>query len=118
MDYFAKEFLKKHKTAQDPRNNARSLAKLTLESEAVKKALSLGATASFGVDSLSDGIDFTATINRTRFELLSTKIFGSMSRLVLSVVAKAGLDPMDVQESILSGGQSHTPRIARTLQTA
>jgi molecular chaperone DnaK (HSP70) len=117
-DYFAKEFLKKHKTAEDPRNNARALAKLTLESEAVKKSLSLGSSASFSVESLSGGIDFTSTINRTRFELLGNKIFAALTRLVLSTVAKAGLDPLDVSEIILSGGSSHIPRISTNLKSA
>jgi molecular chaperone DnaK (HSP70) len=117
-DYFAKEFLKKHKSADDPRENARSLAKLGMESEAVKKALSLGATANFSVESLASGIDYTATVNRTRYELLGSKIFAAITRLVLSTVEKAGLDPLDISEVILSGGSSHTPRIAKNLQTA
>ncbi|KAF2675542.1 HSP70-domain-containing protein [Microthyrium microscopicum] len=117
VEYFAKEFLKKNKSAEDPRNNARSLAKLTLESEAVKKALSLGGSANFSVESLSSGIDFTATINRTRYELLAGKIFAAISRLVLSVVAKAGLDPLDISDVIMSGGSSHTPRLARNMQS-
>ena len=45
MDYFAKEFIKKHKSAGDPRENDKAMAKLKLESEAVKKALSIGTTA-------------------------------------------------------------------------
>jgi len=118
IDYFAKEFLKKNKSAADPRENARSLAKLTLESEAVKKALSLGTSASFSVESLSSGIDFTATINRTRYELLGAKIFTAINRIVLEVVQKAGLDPMDVDDVILTGGSSHTPKIARGIQGA
>lgn len=115
IEYFAKEFLKKNKTADDPRENPRSLAKLSLESEAVKKALSLGATASFSAESLASGIDFTATVNRTRYELLATKVFGAITRLVLSTVEKAGLEPLDISEVILSGGTSHTPRIAKNL---
>jgi len=118
IDYFSKEFLKKHKSAEDPRNNSRSLAKLKLESEAVKKALSLSSTASFSVESLSSGIDFTASINRTRFELLATKHFASITRLITNAVSKAQLDPLDVSEIILSGGTSHTPRIATNLQSA
>jgi molecular chaperone DnaK (HSP70) len=118
VDYFAKEFLKKHKSADDPRENPRSLAKLTLESEAVKKALSLGATANFSAESLSSGIDYTATVNRTRYELLGSKIFAAITRLVLSTVEKAGLDPLDISEVILSGGTSHTPRIAKNLAGA
>lgn len=114
MDYIGKEFLKKHKI--DPRDNERSLAKLKLESENVKKALSLGASASFSVESLANGIDFSMSINRTRFELLGSKIFSGFTRLVSNIVGKADLDVLDVDEIILSGGSSHTPKIAQSLQ--
>ncbi|KAI9655846.1 MAG: Hsp70 protein that interacts with Zuo1p [Bathelium mastoideum] len=114
MDYFAKEFIKKHKT--DPRKSERSLAKLKLESEATRKALSLGATASFSVESLADGLDFTATVNRTRYELLANKVFASVVRLIEGAVQKAELDVLDIDEIILAGGTSHTPKIASTLQ--
>lgn len=118
MDYFAKEFLKKNKSAEDPRENRRSLAKLKLESEAVKKALSLSSTASFSVESLSSGIDFTASINRSRYELLATKHFASITRLIMHTIDKAHLDPLDISEVILAGGTAHTPRIATNVQNA
>jgi molecular chaperone DnaK (HSP70) len=118
MDHFAKEFLKKNKSAEDPRQNQRSLAKLKLESEAVKKALSLSTTASFGVESLSSGVDFTASINRSRFELLATKQFASITLLITNAIAKADLDPLDISEIILAGGTAHTPRIATNVQNA
>ena len=114
VDHFAKEFIKKHKA--DPRKNERSLAKLKLESEATRKALSLGASASFSIESLADGIDFTATVNRTRYELLANKVFGSFTRLIDGAVQKAELDVLDIDEVILSGGTSHTPKIASNLQ--
>lgn len=116
IDYFSKEFMKKHKT--DPRANERSLAKLKLESEAVKKALSLGQSATFSVESLADGVDYTCTVNRTRFELLANKHLASLTRLALHAVEKAELDPLDISEIILAGGSSHTPKIARNLQSA
>lgn len=96
IDHFAKEFIKKHK--KDPREDARGLAKLTLESEATKKALSIGANASISIESLLDGIDFTSTINRTRYELLSNKVFAGITRLIESAVKKADLDILDVDE--------------------
>ncbi|KAK0628588.1 HSP70-domain-containing protein [Bombardia bombarda] len=113
INHFAKEFIKKHKI--DPRENARSLAKLTAESEATKKALSLGTNASFSVESLAEGIDFQSTINRLRFETVARPVFEGFSRLVESVIKKAGLDVLDVDEVILSGGTAHTPRIASNL---
>jgi molecular chaperone DnaK (HSP70) len=96
MDYVAKDFIKKHKT--DPRKDERSLAKLKLESEATKKALSLGSSATFSVESLLDGIDFTSTINRTRYDLLASKVFGQFTALIQQAVTKAELDLLDVDE--------------------
>ena len=96
IDHFAKEFIKKHKT--DPRQNARSLAKLKLEAEATKKALSLGGNASCSIESLADGIDFSSTVNRTRYELLAGKVFGGFTRLIEEAVRKADLDILDIDE--------------------
>ncbi|PGH09883.1 hypothetical protein AJ79_05610 [Helicocarpus griseus UAMH5409] len=115
IDHFAKEFIKKHKT--DPRENARSLAKLKLESELTKKALSLGSNATLSVESLANGVDFSSTVNRTRYELLSGKVFSSFTKLIEESVKKAELDILDIDEVILCGGTSHTPKIARLVQS-
>ncbi|KAL8718463.1 MAG: hypothetical protein Q9225_004411 [Loekoesia sp. 1 TL-2023] len=117
IDHFAKEFLKKNKNSTDPRQNPRGLAKLKLEAEATKRALSIGATASLSVESLSDGLDFSSTINRTRYEMLASKIFASSTHLIQEAVQKADLDILDINEVILSGGTSHTPRIASNLRS-
>ncbi|QIW98580.1 hypothetical protein AMS68_004098 [Peltaster fructicola] len=115
IDYAAKEFLKKHKSAEDPRKNEKSLAKLKLESEAVKKALSIGASANFSIESLSGGYDFSLTVNRTRFELLANKTLASFVSLIQSAIKKADLDILDVDTILLSGGTSHVPKIASLL---
>ena len=99
IDHFAKEFIKKNKT--DPRENARSLAKLKLECEATKKALSLGGNATISIESLADGIDFSSNINRTRYELLASKIFAGFTRLVEGTVKKAELDVLDIDQVCL-----------------
>lgn len=117
IDHFAKEFLKKNKSSTDPRSSPRGLAKLKLEAEAAKRALSIGATASLSVESLSDGLDFSSTINRTRYEMLAAKTFASFTKLMEEAVHKADLDILDISEVILSGGTSHTPRIASNLRS-
>ncbi|GLI73783.1 Hsp70 protein that interacts with Zuo1p [Penicillium ochrochloron] len=111
IDHFAKEFIKKHKT--DPREDARGLAKLKLEGEGTRKALSLSANAQLSIESLVDGIDYGSTVNRTRFELLSNKVFAQFTGLIEQVVKKAELDVLDIDEVIFSGGASHTPKIAQ-----
>lgn len=115
MDHFAKEFMKKHNT--DPRSNARSLAKLRQESENTKRALSLSANAQFSVESLADGLDFSSTINRIRYEMVGRRVFEGFNRLVEGAIKKAGLDVLDVDEVIMCGGTSHTPRIANNLRS-
>ncbi|KAL4920945.1 Hsp70 protein-domain-containing protein [Aspergillus aurantiobrunneus] len=111
IDHFAKEFIKKHKT--DPRENARGLAKLKLEGEATRRALSLGTNATLSIESLTDGIDYGSTINRTRYELLANKVFSQFTDLIEKVIKKAELDVLDIDEVIFSGGVSHTPKIAQ-----
>jgi molecular chaperone DnaK (HSP70) len=96
IDHFAKEFMKKHKT--DPREDARGLAKLKLEGEGTRKALSLSANAQLSIESLVDGIDYGSTVNRTRFELLSNKVFAQFTGLIEQVVKKAELDVLDIDE--------------------
>ncbi|RAL62098.1 hypothetical protein DID88_002584 [Monilinia fructigena] len=114
MDHFSKEFIKWNSI--DPRENARSLAKLKLEAEATKKALSIGTNSNFSVESLAEGIDFSSTINRLRYETIGRKVFDGFNRLIESVVKKAGLDALEIDEVILSGGTSHTPKIASNVQ--
>ncbi|KAK0110994.1 Hsp70 protein that interacts with Zuo1p [Cadophora gregata] len=113
QDHFSKEFIKWNTT--DPRENARSLAKLKQESEATKRALSIGTNANFSVESLAEGIDFASTINRLRYETIARKVFEGFNRLIEGVVKKAGLDVLDIDEVILSGGTSHTPKIASNM---
>lgn len=113
MDHFAKEFMKQHNV--DPREKAKSLAKLKAESEATKKSLSRSNNANFSVESLADGYDFSVTINRLRYEMLGRKVFEGFNRLIEGAIKKAGLDVLDVDEVILAGGTGHTPRIATNL---
>ncbi|TGZ78019.1 HSP70-domain-containing protein [Ascodesmis nigricans] len=113
VEHFAKEFIKKHKS--DPRTNSRALAKLKLESEAVKRTLSIATSAPLAVDSLHDGHDFHSTINRLRFEMLSKKVFDDIVKLAEHTVQKAELDLLDIDTVILSGGTSHIPKIATRL---
>ncbi|KAI5779058.1 Hsp70 protein-domain-containing protein [Geopyxis carbonaria] len=110
VDHFAKEFLKRYKS--DPRENERSLAKLKLEAELVKRTLSISTSSSIGIDSLCEGNDFHSTINRMRYEMAGKKVFDQIVKLVETVVEKAELDLLDIDEVILSGGSSHTPKIA------
>ncbi|CAI4210821.1 unnamed protein product [Parascedosporium putredinis] len=95
IDHFAKEFMKQHNST--------------------KKALSKSNNASFSVESLADGHDFSITINRLRYEMVARKVFEGFNRLIEGAIKKAGLDVLDIDEVVLAGGTGHTPRIAHNL---
>ncbi|KAF3941456.1 hypothetical protein ABW19_dt0209174 [Dactylella cylindrospora] len=115
IDHFSKEFIKKHKS--DPRTNERSLAKLRLESENTKKTLSLSNSAQISIDSLADGFDFHSTVNRLRYDLLSKKLVDQVVGLAETVAKKANVELADINEVILAGGTSHTPKLATRIQS-
>ncbi|POS87674.1 hypothetical protein EPUL_001888, partial [Erysiphe pulchra] len=116
MNHFANEFVKRNGKDFEPLDNPRSKAKLKLESEATRKALSIGSNASFSVESLISGVDFSTTINRYRYETIARKVLEGLNQLIVSAIEKSNLDILEIDEVILSGGISHTPRIASNLQ--
>lgn len=113
MEFFAKEFEKTH--GVDPKKEARAVAKLRAESEAVKKTLSNTTSATFAVESLASGIDFHTSINRLRFELTARPVFNAIAAFVESLVKKAGLDVLDIDEVLLAGGSAFVPKVASTV---
>lgn len=112
-EHFAKEFEKKCKVS--PRENPRSVAKLTAESIVVKKTLSNVQTSTCSIESLADGLDFHTSINRLRYELAAKKPLSDMTAFVESAVTKAGLETLDIDEVLLVGGSSNTPKLAANI---
>ncbi|KAJ8101353.1 heat shock protein 70 family [Lipomyces tetrasporus] len=116
IDHFAKEFEKKH--GIDPRTESvRSLAKLAAEAEVTKKTLSASNSATISIESLAGGFDFHSTINRLRYEMLARKALDNVALFVAELVKKAGLDVLDIDEVVLVGGSSHTPKIASRIES-
>jgi heat shock protein 1/8 len=98
VDYMSKEFIKKNKALKWDPSNHRAVAKLFLEAEVTKRSLSASTSATCAVESLMDGVDFSTTINRTRFDLLCGSIYQSIVDKALEAIEKAGLDPVQVHE--------------------
>lgn len=113
VDHFAKEFKRKNKA--DITKNARSLKRLKAQCERLKKTLSTAATATLEIDSLYDGIDFTATITRARFEELCNDFFLKTMEPVEKVMRDAKIDKSAVDEIVLVGGSTRIPKIQKLL---
>lgn len=113
-EFIAKEFQKKYDT--NPRNNARSLAKLKDAAILARKTLSNVQSATISIESLADGIDYHSTINRLRFELVARNVLNQFTSFVEKVVKKANLDVLDIDEVLLVGGVSNTTKLASNIQ--
>ena len=113
VDHFGKEFQKKHKI--DIKGNTRAIAKMKSQCEITKKTLSASSSATVSVESLAEGFDFHSSINRIRYETLGRKVFTQVADLIDAGIKKAGLETFDINEVILVGGTSHTPKLASNL---
>ena len=94
----------------------RSLQKLRREVERVKRVLSTQHQARVEIESLYDGIDFSETLTRARFEELNIDLFKKTLDPVKKVLADASLKKTDVQEIVLVGGSTRIPKVQQLLQ--
>jgi endoplasmic reticulum chaperone BiP len=69
MEHFIKLFKKKHD--KDLRKDARAVQKLRREVEKAKRALSSQHQTRIEIESIYDGIDFSETLTRAKFEELN-----------------------------------------------
>ncbi|THH30250.1 hypothetical protein EUX98_g3926 [Antrodiella citrinella] len=121
IKFFAKEFTKKTKMpltvapateAQDKRAEA----KLRLAVEHTKRTLSASpGAATCSVESLKDGLDYTGTINRLRFDMEVRSIYEQVNTKVKELVSSAGLDLHEVDEIVYVGGSASLPGLDETL---
>jgi endoplasmic reticulum chaperone BiP len=94
----------------------RALQKLRREVERVKRVLSTQHQARVEIESLFDGIDFSETLTRARFEELNIDLFKKTLEPVKKVLADANLKKTDVDEIVLVGGSTRIPKVQQLLQ--
>ncbi|BFZ56288.1 Hsp70 protein that interacts with Zuo1p [Savitreella phatthalungensis] len=113
VDWFSKEFTKKTKV--DIVGNVRATAKMSAQCETTKKTLSASQSATVSVESVAEGLDFHSSINRIRYEMLARKVISQVCDVIEKAVGKASLETLDIDEVILAGGSSHTPKLAQSV---
>lgn len=112
-DFFAEEFLKKHR-GQDPRQDAGAMHKLLREAEDAKRALSAREQTTATIEFRGDGLRVPVT--RTQFEQLTADLLERSRLTVRAVLKDAGLKWSDLTRLLLVGGSSRMPMVARMLQ--
>jgi molecular chaperone DnaK (HSP70) len=116
VKFFATEFTKKTKTplsvcaGSTDRGDARAEAKLRLAVEHTKRTLSASpGAATCSVESLKDGLDFTGSVNRLRFDMLCKPVYASITAAVTALLGSIQFDPYEVDEIVYVGGTTCLP---------
>ena len=115
VDYCVKEFKRKHRV--DPSSNERSLRRLRTACERAKRTVSSSTQAFIEVDSFFEGIDFSTTITRARFEDLNMDYFQKTMDPVAKVLKDANMPKDQVHEVVLVGGSTRIPKVQQLLSS-
>merc|ERR1712178_174489 len=104
----------KHK--KDMSKDKRAMQKLRREAERVKRALSTQHQARLEIEALFDGVDFSETLTRARFEELNMDLFKRTLGPVGKVMSDAGMKKNEVDELVLVGGSTRIPKVQNLLK--
>lgn len=108
----------KRQCRHDISDNKRSLAKLRRGAEMCKHALSTLSNSHCSVDSLYEGIDFSTTVSRARFESLCNSLKTQCLMKIEQVLSKAGIQKSDIEKVIVCGGGAKTPLVQKMVSDA
>jgi len=114
-DSFAKEF--KRKTKFDIEENRRSKSKLLSASEVTKRLLSRNETSPCHVESLHEGLDFSTSINRGKFEMLIDHLLNQCLRVTQQAMEEGDIFSHQIDEVLLVGGCARMPRFQTKIKT-
>jgi len=113
VDYFIKEFQRKHK--KDISQNKRAIRRLRTACERAKRTLSASAQANIEIDSLYEGVDFYTSITRARFEEMCSDLFKGTLEPVEKALRDAKMDKSSIDDIVLVGGSTRIPKIQKLL---
>jgi len=71
--------------------------------------------ATCAVESLKDGLDYTGSINRLRFDMEAAPIYGEVVARAGELLQRAGLDWIQVDEVVYAGGSACLPGLDAAL---
>jgi heat shock protein 1/8 len=113
VDYLCADIKKKY--SKDIKENPKALKRLNIAAEKAKKNLSTASTVPIEIDSLFDGVDYTTTLSRAKFEQLAESFFNKSMEPLNKVLQDAKISKSDVDEIVLVGGTTRIPKIQELL---
>merc|ERR1711998_131417 len=115
VDFCIQDFKRKNR-GKDLAGNQRALRRLRTQCERAKRTLSSSTQATIEIDSLFDGIDFSCSLSRARFEELNMDYFRNSMGPVEKCMRDSGIDKKNVHEVVLVGGSTRIPKVQSMLQ--
>merc|ERR1711966_526858 len=114
MEYMMKIFKRKHK--KDMSKDKRAIQKLRREVERAKRALSSSSSARVEIESLFDGVDFSETLTRARFEELNMDLFKKTLGPVKKVMEDSSFKKTQIDEVVMVGGSTRIPKVQQLIK--
>ncbi|KAJ9545349.1 hypothetical protein OSB04_025056 [Centaurea solstitialis] len=114
VNHCVREFKRRWK--KDLIGNQRALGRLRFACEKAKRILSCTTQASIDLDCLQEGIDFSMTFCRAKFEELNMVLFNNCMKTLATCLSRAKMDKSCVHEVILVGGSTRIPKVQSMLQ--
>ncbi|KAI9436860.1 Hsp70 protein-domain-containing protein [Lactarius indigo] len=126
LKFFAKDFTKKTSVPLKvaPASEAldmRAEARLRLALLHTKRTIAAsvggvgGSAATCAVESLKDGLDYTGSINRLRFDMEAAPVYSGVVARAGELLQRAGLDWIHVDEVVYAGGSACLPGLDAAL---
>jgi len=113
MEEMMKLFKRKNK--KDLSGDKRALQKLRQAAEGAKRTLSTNMQARIEIEALHDGIDFSETLTRAKFESLCLDLFKKTMGPVKNALKDSRMGKSDIDEVVLVGGSSRIPKVQSLL---
>jgi molecular chaperone DnaK (HSP70) len=113
IEYCINQF--KRKTGIDITDDKRAIQRLRKQCEMAKRTLSSQTSATIDCEALANGIDFSTTISRAKFEELNLDLFKKTMAPVTQVLKDAGMSKSEVNTVILVGGSTRIPKVQEML---
>eukprot|EP00419_Tripos_fusus_P035802 CAMPEP_0172777220 /NCGR_PEP_ID=MMETSP1074-20121228/201282_1 /TAXON_ID=2916 /ORGANISM="Ceratium fusus, Strain PA161109" /LENGTH=732 /DNA_ID=CAMNT_0013614133 /DNA_START=63 /DNA_END=2263 /DNA_ORIENTATION=+ len=115
VDFCLQDFKRKNR-GKDMAGNHRAIRRLRTQCERAKRTLSSSTQATIEIDSLFDGIDFSCSLSRARFEELNMDYFRNSMGPVEKCLRDSGIDKRNVHEVVLVGGSTRIPKVQSMIQ--
>jgi len=114
IQHLLKVFKRKH--GSDPSKDKRAVQKLRREVERAKRSLSTQHQVRVEIEGLYDGIDFSETLTRARFEELCIDLFKKTLTPVQKVMDDSEMKKSEIDEVVLVGGSTRIPKVQQLLK--